>query len=114
RSLAPREIIELERNGKGCAAWTRVQVAEDFESSRVRSSTLLGDVVLGRFGGQILVVEGLKMPSGVYNSTISDSVIGDNALVYEVKLLHNYSIAHAALAFNCGHVSCAGSTAFGN
>jgi hypothetical protein len=114
RLLTPEEIAALESCGCTCAAWSRILVADGFDVRRVRRTTFLGDVVLGRFTGEIGVADGVTMPAGVYDSAVSHSVIGNNALIRDVKLLHNYVVGEAALVFDCGRVTCTGPTAFGN
>jgi hypothetical protein len=114
RLLLPEEITALENQGCTCAAWSRIHVSDGFDVRRIRRTTFLGDVVLGRFAGEVTVADGLSMPAGIYNSTVSHSVIGHNALLRDVRLLHNYVVGESVLLFDCGRVTCAGPTAFGN
>jgi hypothetical protein len=114
RPLSGKEIARLTSGGNTCADWSRIRVAQGFDARRVRDSTFHGDVVLGRFTADVAVTEAFSQPAGVYDSTVADCVIGHEALVQNVRLLHNQVIGPAALLFDCGRVVCTGPTAFGN
>jgi hypothetical protein len=62
----------------------------------------------------VALAPGVELPSGVYNSTIVDSTIGNNALVQEVKVLANTVVCEEAVLFDCGRILCEGETTFGN
>jgi hypothetical protein len=114
RSLTDQEISRLAALGNFSEDWSRVSVADGFDCRFVRQSTFCGDVVLGRFGGRITVAEGVELPSGVYHSTLSDCVVGHDALVRGVGLLANVVVGARAVVRNCGNVTAAGETTFGN
>lgn len=113
RSLVPVEIEQLESLGNCCADWPRVRVAEGFDPRRLRFNTLIGDIALGRFAGTVRVA-GAELATGIYNSTVSDCTIGDEALVRDVRLLANYAIGSHAVLCGCGSIICEGPTTFGN
>ncbi len=113
RPLFAEEIIRLEALGNHADAWSRVRVADGFDFRRVRQCSFHGDVVLGAFGGRARVAEGLELPTGVYRSTVADSVIGHDALVRDVALLVNYAVGPGALVLDCGRVTCEAGTTFG-
>jgi hypothetical protein len=114
RRLSPEEVARLECQGNRCDDWSRLRVAGGFDYGRVRHSEFHGDVVLGRFAARVRLGGGLEVPAGVYHSTVADCVLGDDALVRDVKLLANYAVGEGALLWNCGTVACEGPTAFGN
>ncbi|HID10104.1 MAG TPA: DUF4954 family protein [Candidatus Latescibacteria bacterium] len=111
--LTWEQIVQLERNGNTAEDWSRVRVAEGFNPDRVRNSRFSGDVALGRFEGTVSV-GGAKLPCGMYNSTVVDSYIGDDALVQDVKLLSRYVVREGAVVFGCGTVVAEPGTSFGN
>ncbi|MFL5245594.1 MAG: DUF4954 family protein [Gemmataceae bacterium] len=114
RALFPEEIIRLEGAGNQCADWSGVRVVEGFDYRRVRQSVFQGDVVLGRFAGQVNLAANVEAPAGVYASTVADCVIGNDALVQDVRLLANVVVGEGALLFDCGRIVCEGETTFGN
>jgi hypothetical protein len=114
RPLGAEEIVLLEGAGNWSADWSQVRVAEGFDWRRVRHSSFHGQVVLGRFARAVRLGAGVELPSGVFHSTVVNSVIGNDALVRDVKLLANYVIGEAALVSNCGTVATDDRTTFGN
>jgi hypothetical protein len=114
RPLRREEVARLEVQGNTADDWARVKVADGFEPRAVQQSCFHGDVVLGRFTRHVAVADGLLLPAGVYRSTVANSVVGNDALVRDVKLLHNHVVGPGALVFACGSLTCDGQSAFGN
>jgi NDP-sugar pyrophosphorylase family protein len=114
RRLRPREIEALRQDGNRAEDWSRIRVAQGFAAGRVQGCRFHGDVVLGRFNDHSALETGVRVPTGVFDSTLADCVIGHNALVRDVKLLANYVVAPGAVVFDCGRVVCQSGTAFGN
>src|SRR5262249_5170102 len=114
RRLYPEEVARLEGLGNTADDWSRVRVGEGFDWRRVRHSSFHGDVVLGRFAAHVRVAEGLELPAGVSHSTLANCVVGDDALVKDVRLLANYVVGPGATLLDCGRVSCEPRSAFGN
>lgn len=111
--LTQEQISQLERNGNSAGDWSKVKVAEGFDPDRVRNCRFLGEVALGRFQGTISL-GGAELPSGVYDSVIVDSYIGNDALVQDVKLLSRYVVRSEAAVVGCGTVFTEPGTSFGN
>ncbi|RKY66206.1 MAG: hypothetical protein DRQ08_03630 [Candidatus Latescibacterota bacterium] len=111
--LTQEQISRLERNGNSAEDWSKVKVAEGFDPDRVRNCRFLGKVALGRFQGTISL-GGAELPSGVYDSVIADSYIGNDALVQDVKLLSRYVVRSEAAVVGCGTVFTEPGTSFGN
>jgi hypothetical protein len=114
RSLADSEIDQLERAGNSCGNWSRVRVADSFDSRRVRNCQFLGDIVLGRFTRRHRIAENVELLAGIESGTLANCVIGNEALIRDVKLLANYVVGEGAILFDCGTIVCEGHTSFGN
>jgi hypothetical protein len=114
RHLFREEITRLESMGNSSDDWSRVRVAGGFDWRRVRHSTFHGDVILGGFTRYARVADGLELPAGIYHSTLANCVVGNDALIRDVKLLSNYVVGEAATLLNCGRITCDPGTAFGN
>lgn len=114
RQLHRSEIARLEALGNSAQDWFRVRVAVDFSPGRVRNCEFRGSVVLGRFEGVAEIAEGVEVDTGLANSTLSDCVIGDNAVVRDVRLLANYVVGPGAVVADCGRVTCSAGATFGN
>jgi hypothetical protein len=114
RPLLPEEVARLEQVGNRADDWGRVQVADPFDPHRVRDSSFHGEVILGRLTGRARVAGVAELPAGVYRSTVANAVIGDDALVRDVRLLSNYALGAGAVLLDCGSITCDAGTAFGN
>jgi hypothetical protein len=114
RTLTDEEVARLERQGNSAEEWSRVLISTHFDPERVRNCQFFGSVVLGRFAARVKLADGVELPAGVWNSTIVDSVLGDDVLIRNVALLANYVIGPRAAVVDCGQVVCEGETTFGN
>jgi hypothetical protein len=114
RSLSAEEIRGLESLGNTAEDWSRIGVAENFDWTRVRHSEFQGSVILGRFSGHRTVEEEIELPCGIFHSTLANCIIGHDVLIRDVKLLANYMIGPRAVLFDCGSITSAVRTTFGN
>lgn len=114
RPLNSGEIEALEANRNTSDDWGAIRVSSGFDPERIRNSRFIGRVVLGAFRGVIEIERGVTVPSGVYRSLVSNCEIGDEALVYDVRVLGGMIVDRGAVVFNCGSVLCSGGTSFGN
>ncbi|MBQ5524115.1 MAG: DUF4954 family protein, partial [Paludibacteraceae bacterium] len=107
RALVPEEIAALEKNGNRCEDWSRVQVEANFVADRVHNSVFMGDVKLSAFYGTLLLPGDVSFPTGVYDSLVSNCIIG-NALVYKVAMLSNVFVRSSAVLHNVGSMVSSG------
>jgi hypothetical protein len=114
RSLSAEEIHGLESLGNSAEDWSRIGVAENFDWTRVRHSEFQGSVVLGRFSGHQPVKDGIDLPCGIFHSTVANCIIGHDVLIRDVKLLANYIVGPGTVLFDCGSITSAARTTFGN
>ncbi|MDI6782722.1 MAG: DUF4954 family protein [bacterium] len=113
-NLTTAQITKLKKNGNVAEDWKLVKVADGFDPDRVRNSSFYGEVILGKFDEKVAVGKNIELPSGIYNSTLINSIIGDNAIIRDVKLLANYWIKEKAVVFNIAEIATQKATAFGN
>jgi hypothetical protein len=114
RPLATAEINRLEWAGNSCADWSRIRVAHSFDCRRVRNCQFYGDVVLGQFARHVPLFGIFDFPSGIERATLANCVIGNDALIRDVRLIVNSIIGRAAILFDCGSIDCDGQSTFGN
>lgn len=114
RPLSREEIRGLEELGNSSSDWSRVWVADGFYCRAVRQSSFHGDVILGRFTRPVPVAPGVLLPSGIEHSTLANCVVGPDVLIRDVKLLANYVVGEESVLLNCGTLTCASQTSFGN
>lgn len=61
-------------------------------------------LLLGNFENTCELIDGVRFPSGCYNSAISHSIILDDALVRDTILLHHTLVHSKAIVIRCGIV----------
>jgi len=114
RSLTPKEIKNLEKNGNFSSDWKKIKVCKNFKSSCIRNSCFLGEVFLGSFDGDTDVLPEFQHPAGIYNSTLKDAEIEDNVLIKNVSFLSGYIVRRSAVLMNLGTVIHNQNSTFGN
>jgi hypothetical protein len=112
--LTSEQIATLQRNGNTSSNWGKVRAIRGFNPERINNSSFHGTIVLGRFTKDVAIDDGIGFPAGIYNSTVINATIEDDALVSEVKLLANYVVKKGSILFNCGTVTCKEKASFGN
>ncbi|MDD5449306.1 MAG: DUF4954 family protein [Candidatus Omnitrophica bacterium] len=113
-SLTKEQIDKLETNGNSARDWKKIKIAKGLDISRIRRCYFSGEVTIGKLAGDVEISAGVKVPSGIYNSIVIDSYIGDNSLIQDVKTLSNYIICASSVLFNCGVISAKEENTFGN
>src|SRR5207253_3011160 len=113
RPLYRDEIEKLESQGNSSADWSRIRAADWFDWRKVWHSNFYGEVLLGRFTRSVRLAEGLELPTGIYQATLSHCIVGNDVLIRDVKLLANSVILEGAVLFDCGSITCEARTSFG-
>ena len=97
RKLTRDERALLERQGCMAESWETVEVADEFDTSRVRGTQFSGSVLIGDNRG-FLFVDGKKCPCGIYHASLSDCCVGRNVLISRTgSFIHNYVIEENVL-----------------
>ncbi len=113
--LTDREVELLRMQGCSAEDWTKIEAAEGFDPTHVRSARLLGSVRLGRFDGHVRAVEGVERPSGLYNVVLSNCTVGDNTRISNIGLhIANYDIADNVCIENVATMQTNPGATFGN
>lgn len=113
RPLKKEEIEILENGGNYSPDWEKIKVLDGFKADKIRHSIFLGEVIIGKLEGY-LELEGAKIPSGIYNSTLSDCTILGPVLVYRTGLLHGYIVKPGAILYETGMVTFQTESTMGN
>lgn len=113
---ASQELVkQLEANGCWASDWSKVKLADGFNAKHAFAVKFFGECSIGKMDAEPVEVDkGVKMSTGVYNSVIIDSVIGDNAVIYNVGVLSNAVVGSGAVVINTQSVTCTGETTFAN
>jgi hypothetical protein len=113
RDLGREEIAVMEDRGCRADDWKLIQVAQDFDPFRVRRVHLHGRCVLGRFSGEVEVMPGISLATGIYDSTLIACQIGNDCLLENVRFAANVIIDREAVLFDVGSITCSGAATFG-
>lgn len=113
--LSAEQISQMVNQGCSCDDWSKIQVAEGFDASKVRSTHFAGEVKLGVFKGEVSFFGGVKRPAGISNATIVNCTIGNNVYINQIRnYIANYVIEDDVLIENVDLVAVEGESSFGN
>lgn len=114
RGLTDEEVEQLQTQGNRAGDWSLVLAGPGFTTDHVWNSRFLGHVALGAFSGEPRDLgDGLSLPSGVSDSTIQDSEIGNEAVVSHVGVLANTIVHATAAVVQTASVTGSGQTQYG-
>lgn len=115
RQLTSEEIARLEAQGCSARDWKDVEVAQAFDPRFVRDTNFSGHNRLGVFGKEIELPGGLTIHSGIYNATLHNCEVGDDAHLYNIhNYIANYHIGANTCIENVNAILVDGKTTFGN
>ncbi len=115
RKLTNAEIAQLEAQECSAENWAEVEVAQEFDPRYVRNTRFSGHNRLGVFRREIEMPGGLKVHSGIYNATLHNCEVGDDAHLYNIhNYIANYRIGRETCIENVNAILVDGRTTFGN
>lgn len=114
RRLKAHEIEALVRNNNTSDDWNRVLVSEAFDPGLVRNCKFFGLVRIGRLEPWYREFHNLRMPVGLYDSTIISCDFGDNIVIDNVNYLSHFIVGDDAMIVNVNELSTTGTSKFGN
>lgn len=114
RKLTAWEIEVLVRNRNTSDDWNNILVSEAFDPDLVKNCKFFGLVRIGKLEPVYLEYHNLRMPVGLYNSTIISCDFGDNIVVDNVHYLSNYIIGNEVVLVNINELTTTSTAKFGN
>ncbi len=114
RELTAWEIEALVRNGNTSDNWNRILVGDNFNPELVKNCKFFGLVRIGKLESCYLEYHNLRMPVGLYNSTIISCDFGDNVVVDNVNYLSHYIIGSEVILVNINELATTSAAKFGN
>lgn len=114
RHLTATEIEILVRNNNTSDDWNKLLVTEAFDAGLVKQCHFYGLVRIGKLEPYYLEFHNLRLPVGLYNSTISSCDFGDNVVVDNVNFLSHYIIGNETIIVNVNEMSLSPHSKFGN
>ncbi len=114
RKLSALEIEVLVRNRNTSDDWNNILVSSSFNAELVKNCKFFGLVRIGKLEPFYLEFHNLRMPVGLYNSTIISCDFGDNVCIDNVNYLSHYIIGNEVMIANVNELACTGHAKFGN
>lgn len=114
RGLTAQEIERLVLNGNTSDNWNHFLVSDAFNPDLVKNCTFYGLVRIGKLEPVCLGFSDLKMPVGLYHSTIISCDFGDNVVVNNVNYLSHYIIGSEVMLINIHEMVATNHAKFGN
>jgi Domain of unknown function (DUF4954) len=114
RQLSAFEIEVLVRNNNTSDDWNKILVSDAFNPELVKNCKFFGLVRIGKLEPYFLEFHNLRMPVGLYNSTIISCDFGDNVVVDNVNYLSHYIIGNEVMLVNVNELATTNAAKFGN
>ena len=114
RPLQEREIRILEANLNEAENWKDLQVKEGFNPYLVKNCRFFGVNRIGILESCYLEFKNLRMPVGLYNSTLISCDFGDNVAIDRVNLLSHYQIGNEVMILQVNELATTATAKFGN
>lgn len=114
RKLSALEIETLVRNDNTSDNWNNIFVANEFSPQLVKHCQFFGVVRIGKLEPYYLEFHNLRLPVGLYNSTISSCDFGDNVVIHNVNILSHYIIGNEVIICNVNEMATTDHAKFGN
>lgn len=114
RQLTAAEIKILKKNGNSSDNWDKLQVADAFNPKLVINCAFYGLVRIGKLEPFFVEFNNLRLPVGLYNSTIISCDIGDNTAINNVNFMSHYIIGNEVILVNINELATTDHSKFGN
>ncbi|MCC5936569.1 MAG: DUF4954 family protein [Lunatimonas sp.] len=114
RQLNAMEIEILVRNRNQSDDWNKLLVSDEFNPELVKNCKFFGLVRIGKLEPCYLEYHNLRMPVGIYNSTIISCDLGDNVVIDNVHYLSHYILGNEVILVNVNEMSTTNYAKFGN
>jgi hypothetical protein len=114
RKLSAYEIEVLVRNRNSSDDWNNILVSDAFNAELVKNCKFYGLVRIGKLEPFCLGFSDLKVPVGLYNSTIISCDFGDNVVIDNVNYMAHYIIGSEVIISNVNELVTTNHAKFGN
>jgi hypothetical protein len=114
RTLTTSEIEMLVRNSNSSDNWNNILVSDAFNPDLVKNCTFFGLVRIGKLEPFFLEFKNLRLPVGLYNSTIVSCDFGDNVVIDNVNYMAHYIVGNEVMIVNVNELATTSTAKFGN
>lgn len=114
RQLQLEEIQVLLEQGNYAADWKDIWVTDKFLPELIKNVTFYGKVRIGDMEAVYLHYRDLRLPAGIYNSTVISCDFGDTVAIHQVKSMAHFIIGDAVMLANINEMMTSDNAKFGN
>ena len=114
RNLTAFEIEVLVRNRNTSDDWNCVLVSDAFTPELVKNCKFFGLVRIGKLEPLYLSFHDIRLPVGLYNSTIISCDFGDNVVIDNVNYMSHYIACNEVIIVNVNELTVSDHAKFGN
>ncbi len=114
RGLTPSEIAALKGNQNSADDWSAIEVGERFDPDLVRRCMFHGRVRIGNLEKSYLEFHDLRLPVGLYDSTIVSCDIGSDVVIDNVRYLAHYVIGNEVILLSIDEMLTTDHSKFGS
>ncbi len=114
RALHAHEIEVLVKNENTADDWGQIYVTDRFDPSLVKRCEFHGLVRIGNLEPYYLEFHDLRLPVGLYNSTIVSCDIGSNVVIDSVRYLAHYILGNEVILLSIDEMHTTDHSKFGN
>ena len=112
-SLTQAQVNRLVAQGCSTEDWTKVDFDAKADLSRIRNSHFSGTVSVGANSADVSV-DGVILPCGIYDATVSECTIGANVRIARVgSALARYHVADGVVIQDVAALTCDAGASFG-
>ncbi len=114
RRLKGDEIEILVHNNNASSDWNDILVSDEFDPQLVKHCQFYGQVRIGKLEPFYLEFHNIKLPVGLYDSTICSCDLGDNVVIDNVGYLAHYIVGNETIIAHVDEISTTDYAKFGN
>jgi hypothetical protein len=114
RRLTAYEKKKLLKNNNVSDNWDKVLVADPFNPELVKNCNFYGLIRIGKLESFFLEYHDVRLPVGLYNSTIISCDFGDNVAVNNVNYMSHYIAGNEVIIVNVNELALSDHSKFGN
>ncbi len=114
RHLKGDEIEILVLNNNTSNDWNEIWVSDQFDPRLVKHCQFYGRIRIGKLEPIYLDFHNLKLPVGLYDSTICSCDLGDNVVINKVGYIAHYIIGNQTIIVNVDELTTTDFAKFGN
>jgi hypothetical protein len=114
RKLSSQEIEILVHNRNTSDDWNKIFVSHSFNPELVKNCKFYGLIRIGKLEPYYIEFHNLRLPVGLYNSTIISCDFGDNVCIDNVNYVSHYIVGNDVMIVNVNELATTNISKFGN